>query len=218
MTLSRKWASKLAHPPKMKKHTLLIYDQLSRRMRGKLLWLGLILLILAIYDWIRPFLGDYWYLAWLVLGGVLILWFYYAILLQRAGLTITPNYLLLRGPLRRVKISYGRIDTITSTQMSQHSSLKELKRRERNLVKPFFGVTSSFISLGSWPKSLNHQKRKLWFPRLLFGVRREGLLLTTPNWMQLNRDVEEARQKWREARQQKKKKDGRSLAAQILDY
>ncbi len=200
----------------MKKHKLLIYDQLSRRMRGKLLWLGLILLALALYDWIRPFLGDFWYLAWLVLGVVLILWVYYAFLLRRAGITVAPNYLQLRGPLRQVKISYGRIDTITSSQMRQHYSFKEIKSRERSLVKPFFGTTCSFISLNSWPTTL--KQRKLWFPRLLFGVRREGLLLATPNWMQLNRDVEEARQKWREARQQGKKKDGRSLAAQILDY
>jgi hypothetical protein len=200
----------------MKKHKLLIYDQLSRRMRSKLLWLGLILLALAIYDGIRPFLGDFWYLAWVVLGVVLILWVYYAILLRRAGLTITPNTLLLRGPLRKVKISYGRIDTITSSQMRQHYSFKELKSRERSLVKPFFDTTCSFISLNSWPKTLKQRGR--WFPRLLFGVRREGLLLASPNWMQLNRDVEEARQRWREARQQDKKKDGRSLAAQILDY
>ena len=185
-------------------------------MRGKLLWLGLLLLVLSVYDWLRPFLGEYWYLAWLVIGIVAILWFYYSILQRRAGLVIKPNYLLLRGPLRQVKISYGRIDTVTSTQMSQHYNFKELKSRERNLVKPFIGTTCSFISLNSWPKTLN--RRRLWFPRLLFGVRREGLLLAAPNWMQLNRDVEEARQRWRESRQQKGKKDGRSLAAQILDY
>ena len=185
-------------------------------MRGKLLWLGLILLILAVYDWLRPFLGDHWYLAWVVLGVVAILWVYYGVLLRRAGLVVTPNYLLLRGALRQVKISYGRIDTVTSTQMSQHYNYKELKSRERNQVKSFFGATASFISLSSWPKRLN--QRTLWFSRLLFGVRQEGLLLVSPNWMQLNRDVEQARQKWREARQQKNKKDGRSLAAQILDY
>ena len=44
------------------------------------------------------------------------------------------------------------------------------------------------------------------------------LLLATPNWMQFNRDIEQARHKWREAHQPNKKKDGRSLAAQILDY
>ena len=185
-------------------------------MRGKLFWLGLLLLLLATYDLLRPFLGRTWYFAWIALGIVFILWIYYAILLRRAGLFIAPNYLLLRGPLRQVKISYGRIDSITSTQTSEHYNFKELNSRERSLVKPFFGTTASFINLNSWPKTL--KQRRLWFPRLLFGVRREGLLLAAPNWMQLNRDVEEARQQWREARQQKQKKDGRSLAAQILDY
>ena len=185
-------------------------------MRGKLFWLGLFLLALAVYDWINPFLSDYWYMAWIALGVVIVLWFYYSILLRRAGIVVTPNYLLLRGPLRQVKISYGRIDTITSTQMSQHFNLKELKGRERALVNAFLGATCTFVSLNSWPKALNKQ-RTLWFPRLLFGVRREGLLLAAPNWMQLNRDIEEARRKWHDARQQKNKEDKRSLAARVLD-
>lgn len=184
-------------------------------MRGKLLWLGLTLLVLAVVDLLRPFLGPYWYLVWLVLGVIAVLWIYYSILLRRTGLFVTPSYLLLRGPFKQVKISYGRIDTITSTQMSQHFNLKDLKGRERSLVRPVFGATCSFVSLNSWPKSLD--QRTLWFPRLLFGVRREGLLLVSPNWMNLNRDIEEARRKWHDARQQKTKKDGRSLAAQILD-
>ena len=205
---------KLANSP-MKKHKLLLYDQMSRRMRGKLLWLGLVLLVLAVVDLIRPFLGEYWYLLWLVLGIVAVLWVYYSIFLRRAGVVVTPGYLLVRGPFKQVKISYGRIETVTSTQMSQHFNYKELKARERSLVQPFFGVACSFVSLNSWPKTL--KQRTLWFPRLLFGVRREGLLLASPNWMQLNRDIEEARRKWHDARQQKTKKDGRSLAAQILD-
>ena len=199
----------------MKKHKLLLYDQMSRRMRGKLLWLGLILLVLAVVDLVRPFLGSYFYLLWLVIGLVAVLWVYYGILLRRAGVVVTPHYLLLQGPLRGVKISYGRMDTVTSTQMSQHYDFNTLKARERSLVKPFIGATCSFVNMHSWPKTLN--QRTLWFPRLLFGVRREGLLLASPNWMQLNRDIEEARRKWHDARQQKDKKDGRSLAAQILD-
>jgi hypothetical protein len=147
---------------------------------------------------------------------VALLWLYYGLLLRRTGLLIAPSYLLLRGPLREVKISYGRIASVTSTQMAQHFQFDALKARERRLTQPFFGAACSFVGLNSWPKALQTQ-RTTWFPRLLFGVRRDGLLLVTPNWMQLNRDIEEARSKWRDARQQKGKKDGRSLAAQILD-
>ena len=200
---------------KMKRHNLLLYDQLSRRMRGKLLWLGLTLLVLAVVDLLRPFLGSTFYLLWLVVGLVALLWLYYGILVRRAGVVVTPGYLLLQGPLRGVKISYGRITAVTSTQMAQHYDFDALKGRERSLVQPFFGVACTFVGLNSWPKTLN--RRTLWFPRLLFGARREGLLLASPDWMQLNRDIEEARRKWHDARQQKGKKDGRSLAAQILD-
>ncbi|MCC6602641.1 MAG: hypothetical protein IT327_05495 [Anaerolineae bacterium] len=199
----------------MKKHKLLLYDQMSRRMRGKLLWLGLTLLVLAVVDLVRPFLGPTFYLLWLVVGFVALLWLYYAVLVRRAGVVVTPNHLLLQGPLRGVKMSYGRITAVTSTQIAQHYDFDTLKGRERRLVQPFFGTACTFVELNSWPKTLS--QRSLWFPRLLFGVRREGLLLASPNWMQLNRDIEEARRKWHDARQQKTKKDGRSLAAQILD-
>lgn len=141
----------------MKKHKLMLYDQMSRRMRGKLLWLGLTLLVLAVVDLLRPFLGAYWYLVWLVLGAVAVLWVYYSILLRRAGIVVTPGYLLLRGPLKQVKISYGRIETVTSTQMAQHYDFKTLKVRERSLAQPFFGVACSFVSLNSWPKTLNQR-------------------------------------------------------------
>ncbi len=186
-------------------------------MRGKLLLLGLILLVLAIVDLVRPFLGPTFYWLWLVIGLVFLLWIYYGVLLRRTGVFVGPRYLLLRGPLRQVKISYGRIATVTSTQMAQHYEFDALKARERRLTQTFFGVACSFVGLNSWPKALQN-RRTTWFPRLLFGNRREGLLLVTPNWMQLNRDIEEARSKWRDARQQKEKKDGRSLAAQILDW
>ena len=199
----------------MKKHKLLLYAQMSRRMRGKLLWLGLTLLVLAVVDLLRPFLGPSFYLLWLVVGLVAVLWVYYGVLVRRGGVTVTPTHLLLRGPFKQVKISYGRIAAVTSTQMAQHYDFDALKGRERRLVQPFFGTACTFVGLNSWPQMLN--PRTLWFPRLLFGVRREGLLLASPNWMQLNRDIEEARRKWHDARQQKTKKDGRSLAAQILD-
>ncbi len=121
----------------MKKHKLLLYDQMSRRMRGRLLWLGLTLLVLAVVDLLRPFLGPTFYLLWLVVGLVVLLWLYYGILVRRAGVVVTPSYLLLQGPLRGVKISYGRISAVTSTQMAQHYDFDALKGGERRLVQPF---------------------------------------------------------------------------------
>jgi len=45
--------------------------------------------------------------------------------------------------------------------------------------------------LSSYPKSFRW--RKLWFPRILFGTARRGLICYVEDWMALSRDIESAR-------------------------
>ena len=200
----------------MKKHKLLIYEVMSKRFRGILLMLAILLFAFGIYDFVSHVLGDFWFVLWIMWLGIVVLWFYYAVLVRRSGIVITPNYFMLQGPLKKVKFSYGRIETITSTQISHHYKLDDLKGRERGLVKPYFGNTCVFVELSSYPKKLKNRER--WFPRSLFGTRRRGLLLTSGDWMKLSRELESARQSWQRARGSKGKEDNRSLAAKVMDY
>jgi hypothetical protein len=200
----------------MKKHKLLVYEIMSRRMRGKLFWGGLILLTVGVYDLYDPLLGDLWFLVWVAVLILFCLWFYYSIIVRRAALYVKSDFLLLRGPLYRVRISYGRIESITSTQIAQHYEWHELKLRERPLAKPIFKQTCTFVEFNSLPKKLS--QRQLWFPSFLFGIRKPGLLLVVADWMKLSRDIEVAKQKWHEARGEQYQQDRRSLAARILDY
>lgn len=200
----------------MKKHKLLIYEVMSKRFRGILLLLGIVLFVLGIYDlFFDNILGKYWFLLWIMLAGTAVLWFYYAILVRRSGLVIAKNYFMLQGPLKKVKFSYGRIESITSTQIQEHYKLEDLKGRERGLVKPYYGSTCVFVQLVNYPKDLKGRER--WFPRSLFGTKRRGLLLPTADWMKLSRDLGSAQQAWRNAKGMVDKEDKRSLAAQILD-
>lgn len=201
----------------MKKHKLLLYDMASKRIRSKLLLLCLLLIVVAAWDLYRPFLGNYWFLLWAAIPVLLILWFYYAFLMRRAALIVTPKYFILQAPLHKAKISYGRITSITSSHMSQHYALKSLKGRDRFRVKPLYEYPSGLIELKSYPKALQ-ESRRWWYSKFLFSPRHTGLLLVVDDWMKLSRDVEEARQKWREARGLRDQKDNRSLAARILDY
>lgn len=203
----------------MKKFKLRIFDVLSRRLRNKLLLLWVLLLAAAVYDLFQPFLGSLWFILWLVIPVVLVLWIYYAFVVPRAWLAVTPDYLLLRVPFRQVKISYGRVAAVTATQLAQHYSLKELNGRERVLAKPFFNQTCALIELSSFPPAM--KRRHLWFPRIFFSTGRPGLLLVVDDWMALSRDVTSARDRWRDKKAPKKgpdDQDGRSLAAKILDY
>ncbi|MCP4360285.1 MAG: hypothetical protein GY796_19940 [Chloroflexi bacterium] len=202
----------------MKTHKLLLYEFASKRMRNKLLLLWLVLLALALFDLlITPVLGSLWFVLWLAILLLMLVWVYYAFLMRRAAFIVTPNYLLLQVPFKSVKISYGRVSSITSSHMAQHYNLKQLKGQDRFLVKPLYEYVCGFIELNSLPKALR-KERRLWFSPYLFSPRLSGMLLVVDNWMQLSRDVEVARQHWREKRGLAQKEDKRSLAARILDY
>ncbi|KAA3660700.1 MAG: hypothetical protein DWQ04_18675 [Chloroflexi bacterium] len=199
---------------------MLIYDVQSRRFKWKLLALWLALVGVGLFDFlVQNILGSYWFVLWLVIPLVIMFWVYYAFFLPRAWFVITPDHLLLQTPAGEVKISYGRLDNITSSQMAQHYSLKELSRRDRVLAKPHFKQTCTMLEMNSMPETL--QKKRSQLPRILFSTKRPGLLLLVEDWIQLNRDVESAREKWRSARKTKKNgndDDSRNLAARILEF
>lgn len=198
-------------------HKLLIYQELSRRMRGKLLWLGIVLTGLGGFDLlVKPVFAEFWFAVWIAAAGVWLMWIYYAFLARRAALYVLPDVLVLQGPLRRIKISYGRIETATSTKMAKHFPRNELNGQEWAMVAPYHHLTCIFLELNSFPRAFNH--RRLWFPRILFSPMRPGLLLVVPDWMSLSRAIDNARGAWSEARRSEREGDKRSLAAQVLDY
>ena len=199
----------------MIKHHLLLYRQVGRRVRGVLLLSLLILGIVGVYDLRNPVLGDEWYLWWVIFFVILFLWIYYTILVRRAALQVRPNYLRLQGPIRGFKISYGRIHSVTSSTIAQHYPADVLNGYERSLLEPLRRQPAVFIELRSFPKALKH--RRWWFPRLLFGTARPGLLLIVEDWMTVSQDVEVARDRWRTRRAAAKRPDAASVLARVLD-
>ncbi len=188
----------------MKKHKLLLFDRISRRVRGKLLLLLVVAIAAAVADYLTEFLGDYWYLSWVAVTLLFVLWFYYAILLRRSHLQIRPQGLRLRGPLGKLDIGYQRIYSVTAGQMEQHYPLKQLRWVDREMLRPLYGPSGVFIELSTVPR--RYRWRHLWFPRYLFGTRHEGLLICGGNWMELSHDVEAARAQWHEKYGQREKR------------
>ena len=188
----------------MKKHKLILFELISRRMRGKVFLLLLVALAAAIADYFTEFLGDLWYLSWVAVGILIVLWFYYAILFRRASVILGPNALRLQGPLWHLDISYGRIYTVTAGHIEQHYSYKLLSWHKKSLLGPLYGPSGVFVDLKSVPKS--YRWRHLWFPRYVFGTRGEGLLLNVKEWMDLSRDIESARAHWQEKYGQREKR------------
>ena len=197
-----------------KRHRLLLYDQISRRMRGKVLLLVLIFLIAGIVDWYLQFFGPLWYFAWIGFGVSLALWFYYAVLVRRASIVVRGDLLMLQGPITRLKISYGRIISSTSVRLERHHPYKSLSGWEKGTFRPLYEQTCLLIDLEGWPKAKSVQQS--WLAKQLFSTSGPGILCSVTDWMSLSQDIEAARGEWLLRREAYKKGDTRSLAAKVM--
>jgi hypothetical protein len=164
---------------------------MSRRVRGKLLLLAVLMLALGLVDQFTGILGLNWYLIWVALVAVAILWFYYALLMPRAAVYVAPGYLRLQGPVVGRKLSFKRIRSISADKMDQHYPYEALTLNERPVLKQLHQQTCTFVELNSYPKSF--KRRRWWFPRTLFGTRRKGLLCYVEDWMELSQELESVR-------------------------
>lgn len=201
----------------MKKHPLLVYQQMSLRLRGALLLLWLVLLSLVVVDFfVQSILGPFGFLLWFVLLPLVGIWAYYAYILPRSAVLIGQNAMIVRGPFTELQISYGRIHSVTPSSMAVHFDRSELKPHEYRWVEPFYAQTCVFIGLSSVPKGFKQTRKR--FSRLLFSTKQAGLILAVPDALSLSRDVEAARQEWRKKREMLHKKDNRTLASKVLNY
>jgi hypothetical protein len=193
----------------------MIYEITSKRLRNKVLLLLLILFGIGAYDLYSPILADdLWFYFWIVILMVFLLWIYYAFIVPRASVQMRPKSLRLKGPLIAFNISYARIHSVTSAQMSQHFPFDALKEREKDVLEPLYNRTCVFIELSSYPGPFRW--RHLWFPKFLFGTSRPGLVCVTKDWLTLSRDVEAYRSERYERVYNADRGEARSLAAKVL--
>lgn len=199
----------------MKRHQLLIYHQMSRRVRNVALLIFLVVAVMGVYDQYEPFLGDDWILWWPAVALFFAVWAYYALLVPRSAVLVRPDCLRVQGPIRGIDISYAGVRTVTSTDISHHYGREKLSNNERQLLEPLRQKTALLVELKRWPKSLRWAR--LWFPRLLLSGTGPGLLLIVDDWLALSQDVEVARDRWRSVHHAQRRGDNRSLAARILE-
>jgi len=202
----------------MIKYRLLPQQQMSRRVRGKLVLLAILMLVLGMVDQFTGILGPNWFMIWLALAAVAILWFYYALLMPRSAIHIAPGYLRLQGPLYGRKLSFKRIRTVSADKLDQHYPYEALTFSERPVLKQLHQKTCTFVELTRYPSAFKW--RRWWFPRTMFGTRRKGLLCYVDDWMALSPDIESVRARYlatssRDPRYERMTLVGRILAEDI---
>lgn len=170
-----------------------------KRRGGFLFWLGLLVLAAAAVDrFYYPFLGPAAIGVWAAGGLFIVL----AILLrflsapQTASLQVGEAGILIDYAGYQLPIAYEDMGMITGGRISQHHSLKEFGRQERQAVQPFFNQTQIFIALRK--EIEGWQEAKQHMPKFMFGTTQIGVLLVVggEDWLAVERTIDAARVAW----------------------
>ena len=177
-----------------RQHPLLIYRRLYALWRPLALVITLLWLLLW---WFAPapFDSELSQLAVLTAAGLFGLFFLYTLAAPRLTFVqCRPTHLLLSTPLFRLAVSYSRIRTTRPVLFDPPRS----RGGQELLVGPLRGLTAVAVDLNRYPISVRWLR--LWLNEFLVPDNFIGLVLLTPNWMELSRDIDTFRTHWKARR------------------
>ena len=197
-----------------KKHPLLVYRVRFRRNLG--LFFIAALAMLALFGAIRLLPAETWanvpwvyQIDWLLfIVGLLLL----AIAVVRFIATRVPyvqcsdRNIKIRGPLYQVVFSYKRVHETRPNTLFHVFEKGGLSRGERKFVMDdrYGGQTAVIVEMNSWPMSV--RSMRFWLGNLVFSADNRALVLWVEDWMDLNREISDSKDRWRQ--RQKQARDG----------
>jgi class 3 adenylate cyclase len=177
----------------MKRHRLLIYQEMSQRLRTGLFALLLLVILPAAASLLLPFVPAR--ALWLLLFALVFsLWLYYAVLFPRSALEIHRNYLRVQGPVFGLSVGYELVASVVPAFVGDHFSPAELKAGDIRYLAPILNKTAVLILLKRAPHLLAWHR--LWLPRFFFGLQEPSLLLAVADWTVALGDIQEAWSQW----------------------
>jgi hypothetical protein len=193
-----------------KKHPLLVYRTRYRRNLGLFFFVALALLALygALYllpaqTWVNvPWVRQ---LDWvLLIGGLLLL----VVASVRFIATRVPyvqcsdRNIKIRAPLYQVVFSYKRVHETRPNTLFHVFEKGGLSRGERKFILDdrYGGRTAVIVEMNSWPMSV--RSMRFWLGNLVFASDNRALVLWVEDWMGLNRELSDYKDRWRERQKQ----------------
>lgn len=189
-----------------KRHTLLVFRKRYRDHRG--LYFFAAFVFFALYVVVNllpleisqrlPWQGEFdWVL--LLIGVILFaLAMFRWIASEIPYVQCTEKNLKIQTPLYPIVISYRRLKETRPNPLFQIFRREKLTRGERNLVlaDKVGGQTAIVVDMQSWPMSLAWLK--FWMSNLMFTPDNRSLVLWVEDWMTLNRELSDFKDRWRE--------------------
>lgn len=194
-----------------KKYPLLAYRIRYRRNRG--LYFFVAIVVLALYAAIRllpnetwaeaplvnvPWVRDY-SLAFLIIGIiVLVLAFFRIIAGAIPYVQCSERNIKIQAPLYQVVFSYKRVQETRPNTLFHVFEKGGLSRGERKFVldDKYGGQTAVVVEMKSWP--MNIRSLRFWLGNLVFSSDNRALVLWVEDWMALNRELSDYKDRWRE--------------------
>jgi hypothetical protein len=193
-----------------RKHPLLAYRIRYRRHRG--LYFVAALAVLALYaainllpaeTWVNvPWVHDLDWLLLLIGIVVLVLAILRVIASAIPYVQCSERNLKIQAPLYQVVFSYKRVRETRPNTLFYVLEKGGLSRGERKFVldDKYGGQTAVIVEMNSWPMSMRWMR--FWLGNLVFSSDNRALVLWVEDWMALNREISDYKDRWRERKKQ----------------
>ena len=190
------------------RHRLILYNYMLNHWWKSTLWIGVLLLALAIELRILPEqLPQYHYLLvsdltfWTVVGAggyAIILSVFLILIAKSAYIQPCATHLNLVTPFLRMNISYRRIRQSSSVEMKHLFPINKYKGWRWRLARPLAGKTAIVLEMQGWP--LPHWVLNLFLSPFFFPDKTSRLALLVPKWMDFSMEMESLRSDWLDSR------------------
>jgi hypothetical protein len=207
-----------------KRHSLLVFRRRYRSQRG--LYFFVAFLFLAAYLALSRVPASFWeHIPWgpdydwiLLAAGVVVflIALFRVVASQRPYVQCTEKNLRIQTPLYPIVISYKRMKETRPNPLFQVFHRDKLSRAERSVVldDKVGGQTALVIDMISWP--MNVRYLKFWLSNLMFTSDNRGLVLWVEDWMTLNRELGDFKDRWRDRKSGRDEGPSASLYGQIM--
>ena len=191
-------------------HPLLAFRLRYRRQRG--LYFGVALAVLALVaaiqllpaeTWVNvPWVHDLDWLLLLVGIVVLVMAVFRVIAASVPYVQCSERNIKLQAPLYQLVFSYKRVRETRPNTLFYVFDKGGLSRGERKfaLDDKIGGQTAVIVEMNSWPMSMRWMR--FWLGNLVFSSDNRALVLWVEDWMALNREISDYKDRWRERKKQ----------------